>query len=267
MAVFHGGGFHGGGFYHGGFGGYGRYGYGGFGYGLGLGLGVGYGLGYGGFGYGYPTGYGAYGYPYAYGGYGYRYGPFGYPYGYGYGYPYGGYGLRIRCSLRRQRGSCLPIPTTSANYSPAPAAVTTAPRPPVRTDFAKQAEDAFGKGDFATASRAWQHAEIDEPSNGTLALKAAQAMFAAGQYHEAADAVEARHGHAPAVRWGSVVRDRAQLYGAKSGDYATQLQALNAPQKTIRKVPTSSSCWRITTPSQCVRRMPPHYSTMSEDRA
>jgi Tetratricopeptide repeat len=219
----HGGGGHFGGGFHGGYGGfhggYGRYGYGGWGYGpfgFGLGLGLGYGLGYGfGYGYGYPYGYGmyGYGYPYGYGGYG-GYG-YGYP-GYGYGYPYsgyGGYGYGVPYSYR-------------AGYATTPVANTTPLRPSTGIDFAKQGEDAFKVGDYAAASQAWRHALIDDPGNGLLAMRVAQAAFATGQFNEAADAVQQGLATLPRSQWESVVRDRTQLYGAKSGEYTSQLQAL-----------------------------------------
>jgi tetratricopeptide (TPR) repeat protein len=266
------GGFHGGGF-HGGFHGYGGYGYGGFGYapfgvglGLGVGYGLGYGLGYGAFGYGYPYGYGyGYGYPYAFGGYGYPYRGFGYPYGYGYPYVgYSGYGYGVPYAANA--GAAYPY-SYSASYAttppavtsptvtppivmspavtpapPAPgistrSAITAARRRPARTDFVKQGDDAFKTGAYAAAAQAWQHALIDDPHNGTLALKAAQAMFAAGQYEKAADTVQRGFATLPASRWGGVVRDRSQLYGAKAGDYASQLQAL---ERAVRDQPENT---------------------------
>ncbi len=245
---FHGGGFHGGGFGHYGYGGYGYrgfgyggygyrgFGYGGFGYpfgyGLGLGFGLGYGLGYGGFGYGYgyPYGYGmyGYGYPYMYGGYGYpyAYGGYGAPYGYGayggygYGYPsagYGGYGYGNGFAYN-YRPTYAPTPIVAASAqsrvvapAPAPAVATTVRRPPTAGDFAQQGDDAFRSGNYTAASRAWQHAQIDEPNNGLLTLKVAQAQFASGQFNEAADAVQQAMATLPSTQWGSVVRNCADV--------------------------------------------------------
>ena len=262
---FHGGGFHGGGFHGGGFGPGLGFGLGlGLGYGLGYGFGYGYPYGYGGYGYGgYPYWYGGYpyrygyGYPYGYGGYGYGYpysgygGGYGYPSGYGgygYGYPYGGYGggfgstslspntyassssLNANVYVSKPAASVpstsVPSSTFIARHPPKPPAAAPPKRPATASDFARKGDDAFKSGDYAAASKAWEHALVDDPKNGILALKVAQAMFAAGQFDEAAGAVQRGLAQLPATQWGSVVRDRAQLYGAKTGEYATQLQAL-----------------------------------------
>jgi tetratricopeptide (TPR) repeat protein len=123
------------------------------------------------------------------------------------------------------------MPTAATPAPPAPgistrSAITAARLRPARADFVKQGDDAFKTGAYAAAAQAWQHALLDDPHNGTLALKAGQALFAAGQYEKAADTVQRGFALLPATRWGSVVRDRAQLYGAKSGEYGSQLQAL-----------------------------------------
>ncbi len=168
-------------------GGYGGYGgYGGFGFYPFFGYGLGYGL----FGYGLGYGYGGYG-GYGYGGYGY-----GYPYGYGnYGY---------------------------ANYN---AQTAVAQQPPTSgVDFSSQGEAEFKAGKYQDAVHSWRHALLDQP-NGGIVLLTSQALFALGQYNEAAGALEAGLSMLPQDKWNGVVANYTQLYG-NIGDYTTQLKAL-----------------------------------------
>ena len=53
---------------------------------------------------------------------------------------------------------------------------------------------------------------MDEPGNGTLALKVAQAKFALGKYDEAVGSLEQGMSSLPSTHWGAVIRKRAQLY-------------------------------------------------------
>jgi tetratricopeptide (TPR) repeat protein len=172
--------------------------YGGWGYGfpfLGWGLGyAGFGLGYGGWG-----GYG-YGYPYYSGYYGSGYG------NYGYGYP-----------------------STSYYYADATAPATTLTQPTTdptasANDFVGLGEDAFRAGQYAEALRDWQHSMVDDPNNGAVVLLMAQAMFALGQFEQAANTTQMAMQMLPESEWGNVVKNYTQLYG-NIGDYTNQLRA------------------------------------------
>ncbi len=186
---------------------YALYGHGHGGYGRG-GYGRGYGGYYGGFGF-YPWwlwGYGGYGLGFPYG---LGYGGWG---GYGLGYPgYYGYG-------------------NSAYYTAAAPATTLPATEAVVGDFAAAGEEAFRAGQYQTAIKDWQHAMVDDPSNGGLVLMTAQALFQLGQYQPAAAAVQAGMQMVPEDQWGNVVKNYTQLYG-NIEDYTKQLKELEDARK------------------------------------
>jgi hypothetical protein len=141
--------------------------------------------------------FGLWGWPYY--GYGYGYG-YGYPcYGYNY-YGNGGYGYGANYAVAAQAD-----PTTGA--------------------FADQGEADFKAGKYQAAARDWQHALIDDPKNGGIIMMLAQALFATGQYDEAAGATQAAMQALPEDKWGVVVTNYSQLYGNVQ-DYTDQLRAL-----------------------------------------
>src|SRR5207253_2018170 len=79
--------------------------------------------------------------------------------------------------------------------------------------FGTEGEQAFDAGDYAEAARAWRHALLDDPQNGTLVMMLAQALFAAGQYEEAAGATQQAMQMLPQDQWGVVVKNYTELYG------------------------------------------------------
>jgi tetratricopeptide (TPR) repeat protein len=176
--------------------------YGGWGFGfplLGWGLGyTGLGLGYGGWG-----GYG-YGYPY-YSGYGSGYGNYG---NYGYSYP----------------STSTYLYADAADSSVAPLTQPSTDLAASATDFVGLGEDAFRAGQYAEALRDWQHSMVDDPNNGAVVLLMAQAMFALGQYDQAANTTQMAMQMLPESEWGNVVKNYTQLYG-NIEDYTNQLRA------------------------------------------
>jgi Flp pilus assembly protein TadD len=214
--------------YRGGYGGYNKYG--GYRYGRHGNVFVGIGLpffGFSPFWYGYGYGYG---YPYfGYSRFGYPWWYFGYPYfGYGGYYGYPSYGYSSYPSGYVYTADGYTYPSTAAQVDQAAAATD--------QDFAAEGEAAFRRGDYATAIRAWRHALVDQPENATLVLMLAQALFATGQYNEAAGAVQAGLSQIPEDQWGVVVSNYAELYG-NIGDYTTQLRQLEAAAKRDPKDP------------------------------
>ena len=75
------------------------------------------------------------------------------------------------------------------------------------------------------ANRDWQHAVVDDPSNGTLAMKLALAMFAVGKYREAAGTTQQVLVLLPQEKWVQAVSDYKKLY-ANPKDYVDQLKSL-----------------------------------------
>lgn len=194
-----------------------RYGYG-LGFGLGgLGLGYGYGLGgYGLGGYGYGLGYGGYG-GYGYGGYGY--GGYGYPsYGYSSVYPYSS--MYVDPSL-----DGVPAGPVDPGVDPRAGAEPPDTGAPDALDFAAQGESNFKSAKYQNAVRDFRHALVDDPTNGAYVLLLGQALFAAGQYDEAAGATQQATRMLPQEKWGAVVSNYRELY-ATVQDYTDQLRAL-----------------------------------------
>ncbi|MES1213701.1 MAG: tetratricopeptide repeat protein [Singulisphaera sp.] len=200
-----------------GYGGYGR-GYGGFGYGRGY-------RGYGGFGrYGYGGFWPFFGF-YPFFGYGLGYG-LGYG-GYG-GYGYGGYGGYGSYGGYGNYGSYAAYPTTAYDNTLTTAATV---NPAEAQTYADRGEAAFKTGNYAEAVYDWKHALVDDPQNGTLGMLYAQALFAYGQYDEAAGATQVAMSLLPADHWGVVVKNYKDLY-PNVQNYTDQLRALEGARNT-----------------------------------
>ncbi len=115
------------------------------------------------------------------------------------------------------------LPVDNGYYLPPsdarePATVSTA-------SFNDQGDRAFHARDYVTALRDWQHAGVDDPGNGGLAMKLALAMFAAGKYPQAAGTTQHALSLLPQERWGEAFRDYKTLY-ASPNDYSDQLKSL-----------------------------------------
>ena len=115
------------------------------------------------------------------------------------------------------------LPVDNGDYTLAsgtrdPAAVSSGP-------FDRQGDYAFRARDYMAANRAWQHAVVDDPSNGALAMKLALAMFAVGKYREAAGITQHALMLLPQEKWGQAVSDYKKLY-ASPKDYLDQLKSL-----------------------------------------
>jgi len=115
------------------------------------------------------------------------------------------------------------LPVDNGYYIPSsdarePATVST-------ESFDRQGDRAFRARDYMTALRDWQHAGVDDPNNGGLAMKLALAMFAAGKYPEAAGTTQHALSLLPQEKWAEAFRDYKKLY-ASPNDYADQLKSL-----------------------------------------
>jgi tetratricopeptide (TPR) repeat protein len=96
--------------------------------------------------------------------------------------------------------------------------------------FARQAEEAFRARDYKAATRAWRHAIVDDPNNGALLLRLAQALFAAGEYDEAAGATQQALMLLPEEKWQPELSNTTKLY-ANPQDYKDQLKGLERAVK------------------------------------
>jgi tetratricopeptide (TPR) repeat protein len=73
--------------------------------------------------------------------------------------------------------------------------------------------------------RDFRHALVDDPTNGAYVMLLGQALFASGQYDEAAGATQQATTMLPQDKWGTVISNYKELY-PNIGDYTTQLRAL-----------------------------------------
>jgi predicted Zn-dependent protease len=99
--------------------------------------------------------------------------------------------------------------------------------------FAEAGEMAFWSGDYNGAVYAWRHAVLDAPDNPVLVMMLGQALFATGQFDEAAGATQAAMRVLPKDQWGVVIANFRELYG-NVPDYTTQLRAL---EKAVAEKP------------------------------
>jgi tetratricopeptide (TPR) repeat protein len=91
--------------------------------------------------------------------------------------------------------------------------------------FAEQGEVDFKQGKYKLAAQSWRHALVDDPRNAAIVLLLGQALFAVGQYDEAAGATQAALSMLPEDKWGAVVTHYKELY-PNVGDYTGQIRAL-----------------------------------------
>lgn len=166
------------------------------------------------------------------------YSPF-YSYGYGYGYDpyYYGYDPYFTYGYDGVRE---PGYVTSRSYYPDTADnVVRSSRRDSQADttaFERRGEDAFRAGNYRAAVREWRHALVDDPRNGTLMMMLAQALFATGEYDEAAGAVQRAMSILPEDRWGTVIANYRDLYG-NTQDYVNQLKGLEQAVRNDPKDP------------------------------
>jgi tetratricopeptide (TPR) repeat protein len=99
--------------------------------------------------------------------------------------------------------------------------------------FAEVGETAFWTGDYNGAVYAWRHAVLDASDNPVLVMMLGQALFATGQFDEAAGATQTAMAMLPKEHWGVVVVNFRELYG-NVPDYTTQLRAL---EKAVAEKP------------------------------
>jgi tetratricopeptide (TPR) repeat protein len=97
-------------------------------------------------------------------------------------------------------------------------------------EFARQGEEAFKGRDYAGATRAWRHAVVDDPRNGGVLLRLAQALFATGEYDEAAGATQQGLTVLPEEKWQSEASSTMTLY-MNPQDYNDQLKGLEGAVK------------------------------------
>ena len=91
--------------------------------------------------------------------------------------------------------------------------------------FADKGEAAFKTGDYTGAVNAWRHAVVDDSKNPVVLMMLGQALFATGNFDEAAGATQSAMQMLPKDQWGVVASNYKELYGSVQ-DYTDQLRAL-----------------------------------------
>lgn len=104
-------------------------------------------------------------------------------------------------------------------------------------EFERKGEAEFKAGHYSSAVQAWRHALVDEPKNGGVVLMLSQALFAVGQYDEAAGAAQFGLSLAPADKWGTVVTRYKELYGNYQ-DYTDELRRLEKARDATPDLPS-----------------------------
>lgn len=175
---------------------------------------------------GYRHGYPYFGYGYGFGGW-WLSSLLNWPGGYGYGsYGYGYYGPGAYAS---RDPSATGLATDDAAAVSGGSLAANAGR------FADAGETAFRAGDYQGAVYAWRHAVLDDPQNPVLVMLLGHALFATGQFDEAAGATQAAMHTLPKDQWGVVVVNFRELYG-NAPDYTAQLRAL---ETAVAEKPTN----------------------------
>jgi tetratricopeptide (TPR) repeat protein len=126
-------------------------------------------------------------------------------------------------------------PTTLGNLPPV--ATTTDPAAAGRQpqNYAAQGEEAFKAENYEGAIQALRHAIVDDPSNGGPVLLLGQALFATGQYEQAAGAIQEGLRLVNPDQWGAIVGNYASLYNTNDV-FTRQVRAL---ESAIAKNPGS----------------------------
>jgi tetratricopeptide (TPR) repeat protein len=107
---------------------------------------------------------------------------------------------------------------------------------PSSSDFISRGETEFRAGHYTTAVQMWRHALVDDPKNGGVMMMLSQAMFAVGQYDEAAGAAQYGMSLLPPDKWGGVVQRYKELYGNQQ-DYTDELKRLEKARDASPEAP------------------------------
>jgi tetratricopeptide (TPR) repeat protein len=104
-------------------------------------------------------------------------------------------------------------------------------------DWYGRGRSEFFRREYGDAAREWRRAVEREPKDGNLRAQLALALFQAGDYTDAADAVRRALPLLPREKWRSVVANRDPFYRDPS-DYTDRLRDL---EQASRKKPEDSS--------------------------
>lgn len=151
-------------------------------------------------------------------------------YGYGAGSGYG-YGPGCYCGPTGYSPYQTAVANNGAPVATDSTVMTSPTNDELKDEFLLQGEDDFRAGNYQAAARDWRHAMLDNPNNRGIGLLLSQALFATGQYDEAAGALQYAMQSLPPEKWGVVVTNYTELY-RNNQDYCDQLLALENTAKS-----------------------------------
>lgn len=121
-------------------------------------------------------------------------------------------------------------PAVSSTVAPAANPAIDAPAPastnfsPAAETFYRQSVEAFRSGDYAGATRASDHAIIEDSKSGFLRLHAAQCLFANGEFEASATALADGLAMLDKNEWGREIKNFRDLY--RKNDYVSHMKRL-----------------------------------------
>jgi len=193
--------------------GYGGYGYGGYGYG-------GYGYGWGGIGWA-PYGINPFWFGPGFGiGIGYSSGPWSFGFGWGGSFAYSPAIAYVPVYVEQPAvvvpGNPPLLPQGGPELPPPAAAQPEKPADEANVDFAARGQELFLNGKYPDAVKTLRHAVLDDPKNGPLLALTGEALWAAGNYDEAAGALQQSLLATPETDWVGVANRAARLTPTES---------------------------------------------------
>jgi hypothetical protein len=90
--------------------------------------------------------------------------------------------------------------------------------------YYRKSVDAFRSGDYAAATKAADHAIVEDSQNGALRTHASQCLLANGEFEAAAAALSDGLSMLPEDQWGNEIRSFRKLY--RKNDYVTHVKQL-----------------------------------------
>ncbi|HEX3146811.1 MAG TPA: tetratricopeptide repeat protein, partial [Gemmataceae bacterium] len=109
-----------------------------------------------------------------------------------------------------------PAPPAAVGPTLPPPAAVEKPQAEPEADFAARGQEQFLAGKYADAVKSLRHAVLDDPKNGPLLALTGEALWAAGNFNEAAGAFQQSLLATPEADWKAVAHRAARLTPADS---------------------------------------------------
>lgn len=122
------------------------------------------------------------------------------------------------------------VPATASPVTSSETAAVDAPTPEAANlsggsaTYYRESVNAFRSGDYAAATKAADHAIVEDSQSGVLRTHASQCLLANGEFEAAAAALSDGLSLLPAAEWGNEIRNFRRLY--RKNDYITHMKQL-----------------------------------------